>query len=604
MKNNAIQPIHLLYVPTLKCNLGCRYCYLGSETDDQAARLKDSTKILSTLDTAVKKLQHNGYFPFNISLHGGEVTTLPKHLLEGLFDYIGRYYQDHKKVLTSLGFKKSVPHIKTNLFNYHTLVNLFEKYRVSISASVDVPLFLHAKYRTTRQGGPTLDRILNNIKLLSDYPYGKKISTTLFKVHYQHKKILAGDIWKLHREYGFDMNRFNLMFGFESAKNRLKFKGQKILQALSGREQLDLYFYLKEIFSNTELQLGLETAWFEEFTPSYCTNCFNCGEKFFLLQSDGSIYSCVRGQGVEEFYYGNILTMTVQQVMEQAKKKISYLHKIYGFHDDCAQCDYLHLCHTGCPFVKYQQQSAKSYTCRLQKALYKDRASLYQGAESEQQRNQVVLEYVSSMHPNRVLDLHKTLSQDSAVRLPNDLYDHKNSLNEIIHQDTILQTLYSEESFFLGIDDEIIPLYSQILKPFRELHHLYSHQQLFIHIRKEVFSVNCRELVRNTLYLQMLRDTPVVYGDEKRTKQEHTFTYEVFYNALTKTSILGTNYVSLPITDLLVYNRHMFRADVLNNLFVTTRYLREYHYHKQRENGFYHIQALNLPFQNLEFFWE
>ena len=47
--------------------------------------------------------------------------------------------------------------------------------------------------------------------------------------------------------------------------------------------------------------MGLKRHWFDEFKPSYCTNAFNCGERFFLLQGDGNIYSCVRGQGVEPF---------------------------------------------------------------------------------------------------------------------------------------------------------------------------------------------------------------------------------------------------------------------------------------------------------------
>ena len=37
------------------------------------------------------------------------------------------------------------------------------------------------------------------------------------------------------------------------------------------------------------------------------------------------------------------------------------------------------------------------------------------------------------------------------------------------------------------------------------------------------------------------------------------------------------------------------------NLFFTTGYLRDYHYQKQKANAFYHIQAINLPFQNVEF---
>ena len=39
-----------------------------------------------------------------------------------------------------------------------------------------------------------------------------------------------------------------------------------------------------------------------------------------------------------------------------------------------------------------------------------------------------------------------------------------------------------------------------------------------------------------------------------------------------------------------------------SNLFFTTSELRDYHYMKHKNNAYYHIQAINLPFQNIEFF--
>ncbi len=38
-----------------------------------------------------------------------------------------------------------------------------------------------------------------------------------------------------------------------------------------------------------------------------------------------------------------------------------------------------------------------------------------------------------------------------------------------------------------------------------------------------------------------------------------------------------------------------------NNFLVTTSALRDVHYAKQKNNAFYHIQAMDLPFQNIEF---
>ena len=43
--------------------------------------------------------------------------------------------------------------------------------------------------------------------------------------------------------------------------------------------------------------------------------------------------------------------------------------------------------------------------------------------------------------------------------------------------------------------------------------------------------------------------------------------------------------------------------DNSNNIFFTTTSLRDYHYSKQKNNAYYHIQSINLPFQNMEFYY-
>ncbi|MDH4319538.1 MAG: hypothetical protein OEV64_14215, partial [Desulfobulbaceae bacterium] len=69
---------------------------MGSQTDNkQLAR--DGERALDTLQYAVDKFRSAGVVPFNISLHGGEVTTLPGGVLEDLFRYITYYYKDNKE---------------------------------------------------------------------------------------------------------------------------------------------------------------------------------------------------------------------------------------------------------------------------------------------------------------------------------------------------------------------------------------------------------------------------------------------------------------------------------------------------------------------------
>ena len=131
--------IHLLYVPTMACNMQCRYCYLEDQTVDDG-KGQDS---LETLRYAVMKFRESHVIPFHISLHGGEVTTLSKDDFHSLIQYISEYYQEHRDIITAAGFKVGKPHIKTNLYGLDRHIDTIKEFNVSISGSLDLPLSLH-----------------------------------------------------------------------------------------------------------------------------------------------------------------------------------------------------------------------------------------------------------------------------------------------------------------------------------------------------------------------------------------------------------------------------------------------------------------------------
>ncbi len=590
--------IHLLYVPTLCCNLSCSYCYLGKQTTEAALKL-DAQRAVHTLRHTLDALQAAGVLAFNVSLHGGEVTTLPPHVLEELFGVIRSHYLANFDALNAQGHKKSAPHIKTNLFKFAPLYDMFDRHKVSISASIDLPLALHARYRTTRGGTDWLPRTLQNIRLLARYPHAKKISATLSAEHLRDIPALVKDIWYIHRELGFDMNQFNLMFAFGSELNRAA-KGEGALTPATPAQQQQLYAALKAEFTGTELEEGLLRNWFDEFKPSYCTNASNCGERFYLLQSDGAVYSCVRGQGIAEFRYGNVFTDPVLDILDNGARKIRQVHQTHGFDKSCQGCGHLSTCHTGCPVVKYQTRNPRSYTCGLQKTIYADNPLSYP-ADSADAQLEYVQHYAHAMHPSLAFAKAATAPAPMGLMLPNDLGESKNTLQALIASDAVLQTLFSPSAFVLQIGDDTVALDSQLFKQQRTQHTLVPGDRVVLHLRRDVLQANCDEAIRNTLYLQMLRDTAVVYGDEQRTKQEHIFTYQIYANCLSPSARCGEDFLQCDLSELLVMHRAHFLRGVMNNLFVTTSYLRDYHYQKQKNNAFYHVQTANLPFQNIEF---
>ncbi len=591
--------IHLLYVPTMFCNMACKYCYLGNDTN---VKLNQNSAI-TTLEYAIKKFLDKGYLPFNLSFHGGEVTTLSTETLEKLFIFTKDYYKKYKVEITSMGYKINPIHIKTNLFNLEKHIEILKKYEVSISGSVDLPLFLHKKYRVDKKGHSTLKKIKNNLKLLADYPFNKKISCVVTKEHLKYIDKFIEDIKYIHYDIGLDMTKFNIMFSFDSSKNTDKFE-TKIpgTEMLNHDEQVIFYKKIMQAFKDSELDYGLKTHWFKEFTPAFCCSASNCGNKFFLLQSDGNVYSCPRGQASKEYYYGNIFKNDIDKIVNSGWKIIEANENKLDIHDDCLKCEYFPYCNLGCTFVRTETQTNKSYTCKLQKEIYKNNKDLYPPFEQEYLDN-----YIKSyIYRNKFKKLKQLENYTEKVfNITSELNDEKNSIHKIIEGDEILKKIYSNELFSLEVDNQIYKLSSQILKNKSDIIFISEKTNINLLVNKEVFAINSKKgnEVNNYLLISALRNTQVIYGDEGRTKQEHLFDYSVYKNSFISFSKENEDYYSFNLNNIFKIHKKLFLNDVRNNLFITTKTMREYHYSKHKKNAFYHIQAINIPFANIEFYW-
>ncbi len=567
--------IHLLYVPTMACNMQCKYCYLEDNTKDINTKYNE----VDTLKYAIEKFKKSNVIPFNISLHGGEVTTLSKESFHDIIKLISDYYNENKDIIKAGGFNVGNPHIKTNMYALDKHIDTIKEFNVSISGSLDLPLKLHDKYRVTKGDKTTLDKILSNLELMKDIPNKKKVSATIFKEHFEYLDDIVEDIKWLNKNTSLDMNDFNFMIGFDYNSNG-------ILHHITEEEQIKLYERMHEEFDNTDLDAGVNGPWFDEFGPGYCSNCDNCGSKFFLLEKNGDIYSCVRGQKNKDYYYGNIYDNTVEDILETALGKIFRNHNKMEFNEDCSKCGYLYLCKTGCPFVKNTYKTNKSYTCLLQQRMYKDR-------NYEQDiNNEFVPVYLSNM---RLGDNSKYYPENK-----NNLYP---DIKDIINEDKNLKYIYDPDSFILNIDGEEYKLESQILKNNRDIIYVTPESKVFIYMKKHLIEEVCDYPENNSLYIMLLSGNLVTYGDEGRTKQRHINTNQIYKGVLDNIKSDKKDYYKYDISNYIKEYKDYYSDENPNNIFFTTSSLRDYHYNKQKNNAYYHIQAINLPFQNIEFYY-
>lgn len=520
-----------------------------------------------------------------------------------LFEISQNYYQEYENDIKSMGYTINPIHIKTNLYNFKQHLKIFKKYKVSISGSVDLPLSLHEKYRVDKYGKSTLPKIIENLKILSIYPHHKKISCVVTKEHLLHIDEFIEDIKYIHYDIGLDMTKFNVMFSFDSEMNSKKFDSRiSGTEMLNHNEQVVFYKKIYKAFEGSELDYGLRIHWFKEFTPEFCCSSVNCGNKFFLVQSDGEVYSCPRGQSSKSYYYGNIYKNSIDEIVENGWKSIETNENKLDIHNDCLTCEYFPYCNLGCTFVRSETNDNKSYTCKLQKELYRDNPQKYPPYSSED-----IQIYVKQyLYRNKFNKLKKLETfEKKTTNIIGELYEDKNSIANIIKNDTVLQKLYSDRLFYLEVNGTKYQLSSQILKNMSNIIFLDKESTIYMYAREDIFSINSslENEVNNYFHIMILRDTPVVYGDEQRTKQEHLFDYSLYKNSFIENSKKVNNYYKFELSSIFLIHSKLFRKNIKNNLFVTTKTMREYHYTKHKKNAFYHIQAINLPFANIEFYW-
>ena len=325
----------------------------------------------------------------------------------------------------------------------------------------------------------------------------------------------------------------------------------------------------------------------------------NCGDKFFLLQDDGDVYSCPRGQSSEKFFYGNVFKDEVDTIINNGWQLIERNESEMVLSDDCLQCDYQWYCNSGCTFVRSETGMKKSYTCELQKAIYRDNPERYPPMSPQQMES----------HGKKVLfhnNIHKieTHFPKKEHYITPEISDPKNSLRAIISEDEVLTELFGNRLFYVEINGVHYDLESPILRNIHDIELFGPDTKAVLGIHNDVFELACKDEVNNHVLLMMLRDTTVVYGDEGRSKQEHIFDYALYSQSLKAVSERVGDYWRYDLSTILRSHSALYQSGVRNILYITTKAMREYHYAKHKKNAFYHIQAINLPFPNFEFYWK
>ncbi len=355
--------LSVILLPTNKCNVDCEYCF-EDKTDDRMTldQLSEVTvKILDFMD-------ESNIDDLTLHWQGGEIMTMPPDWFEEANVIIGKLAESRKK---------SVDHgLQTNMIGYAPRWDkvIREMFGGSVGTSMDFPNM----HRKLFKGGP------------DDY-------TRIWKeniVAARKEGIGIGVIAVPNRatlEVGAE--RFYTYFvdelGITDFQVNTPFPGgtqndTKTDLELENRELGRFYTELTDVWVERGMNNGVKIGPVDQLVAHFagepsCLPCIwqaNCADEFISIDARGFVAQCdCWVTSYPEYFFGNIFESgSLSDLLKNSPARKEFLDRPAAIIDqDCIECDYLSLCHGGCPVRTYTFRDTmleKDPYCELYKTLF------------------------------------------------------------------------------------------------------------------------------------------------------------------------------------------------------------------------------------------
>lgn len=325
-------------MPTYDCNFRCPYCF-------EQHRLKkgqdwlDSTmseEMIDTIFMALADYKKRGYALRGCTFYGGE-PFLEKNLP------VARKIAERCKALDmDIG-------AITNGYELDAYIDFMEEYKVKdLQITVDGVAEVNDRRRVHKDGLPTYDRILENVKLALSHGVEVNLRVNVGKENLHGIGALIDDM-KTRGLLEKDENRAAFSYYFKATNDdshpEKDIAEQDILEELMKYGfTIDEAISLQSQYSgiDSELRDFFKKEGYPAFDPGYCGS-----EKGMLvLDPFGKVYSCWDTVGKEEDAVGIADPETRRFLWDFAKAK--WRTRTVDFMEACRLCPYAFICRGGC----------------------------------------------------------------------------------------------------------------------------------------------------------------------------------------------------------------------------------------------------------------
>lgn len=358
-------PFSLILLPTLSCNADCEYCF-ETKTEDRLSL----DRLAVVLEKVMAYLEQRQIPTLFIYWQGGEIMTLSPEWFERAHELIQESAQIHGR--------RVVNYLQSNLLGYSQKWNsiLAKMFGNSLGTSMDFPNL----HRRTKGGTPQQYQALWERRVMEAKAAGIAIGVIAIPN-------AATLDWGAEALYEYFVDRLEI----KEFQINTPFPGGTANAVKEGypleTERLTQFLLdLADLWANRGRGAGVRIgpfdkllAYFEQGSKDVlCIWRENCANELVCIDPRGHIAQCdCWVSSYPEYRFGNLFTpASLSDLLQgsQARQKFHLRPGQLVQTEDCLDCDYLALCHGGCPVRAYSVRGdllKKDPYCALYQGIFR-----------------------------------------------------------------------------------------------------------------------------------------------------------------------------------------------------------------------------------------
>lgn len=335
------------------CNLGCAYCYYLDKQDLYAGNpVRMPEELLEKY--IIQHLQTFTEEPILFSWHGGEPTLAGLDFYKKAVELQKRHNTQNKPIVNG---------IQTNGVNLDDdWCRFLSSENFLVGISLDGTQELHDKYRVSKSGEATFDRVLDGYDLLRKYHINTEILCVINASNVNHPLEVYTFFKSLGTKY----------ISFLPLVNRdLRSETGVTPDSVPAKAFGDFLIAVFEEWKENDIG-RIQIQLFEEaFRPAFkqehtlCVFKESCGG-VPVLEKNGDFYSCDHFVS-KEYLIGNIKQSHLTDLLDDPRQVAFGMAKLNTLPHYCLQCEVLEMCNGECPKNRFIQtpegENGLNYLC-------------------------------------------------------------------------------------------------------------------------------------------------------------------------------------------------------------------------------------------------